>query len=128
MEKGKIVLCDTNILFDYFQKDERISKELDSLGFARLGLSSVSIAEAYLGMKKSEIRDTKELVRKFNVFHLDKQISQKFLALMFEFRDLIAIPDALIASTALVNNLELYTLNVRDFDFIKGIKFYKPKF
>lgn len=128
MEKGKIILCDSNILFDYFQGDTKIGKELDTLGFERLGLSSVSIAEAYFGMKKNEMRLTKELVRKFNIFHLDKQVSQKFLDLMFEFRNLIAIPDALIAATSLVNGLELYTLNVKDFDFIEDIKLYKPKF
>jgi hypothetical protein len=27
-----------------------------------------------------------------------------------------------------VNDLELYTLNVKDFDFVEGIKLYKPKY
>ena len=35
------------------------------------------------------------------------------------------IPDALIASTALVNQVELYTLNRKDFLFITGLKLYE---
>ena len=36
------------------------------------------------------------------------------------------IPDAIIASIAIENNLELYTLNKKDFDFIKDLKLYRP--
>jgi len=36
----------------------------------------------------------------------------------------LSIPDALIASTAIVNDLELFTLNLKDFRFIKGLKLY----
>jgi tRNA(fMet)-specific endonuclease VapC len=39
----------------------------------------------------------------------------------------LALPDALIASTALVYNLDLYTTNRKDFDFIEGIKLYNPQ-
>jgi len=38
----------------------------------------------------------------------------------------LGLPDALIAATALVHDLELYTLNTRDFRFIAKIKLYQP--
>jgi predicted nucleic acid-binding protein len=34
-------------------------------------------------------------------------------------------PDCLIAATALNFSFELFTDNKKDFDFIKGVKFYK---
>lgn len=37
------------------------------------------------------------------------------------------ISDALIAATAIRNSLFLYTDNIKDFNFIEGIKFYKEK-
>lgn len=37
----------------------------------------------------------------------------------------LTIPDALIASTALVKNLALYTLNIKDFRFIEGLSLYQ---
>jgi len=35
------------------------------------------------------------------------------------------IPDALIAATAIENNLELFTLNVKDFKYISELKLHK---
>ena len=37
----------------------------------------------------------------------------------------LTIPDALIAATALVNDLELYTLNIKDFRFIENLRLYR---
>jgi len=38
----------------------------------------------------------------------------------------LAIPDALIAATALETKLNLYTYNEKDFKFIKGLKLHRP--
>ncbi len=38
----------------------------------------------------------------------------------------LCIPDALIAATALIYSIELYTLNSKDFQFIENIQLYKP--
>jgi len=40
----------------------------------------------------------------------------------------LAIPDALIAATAVVNSISLYTLNTKDFRFIEGLTLhaYQP--
>lgn len=38
----------------------------------------------------------------------------------------LSIPDALIAATALVYDVELYTLNLKDFCFIPGLILYAP--
>jgi predicted nucleic acid-binding protein len=37
------------------------------------------------------------------------------------------IPDALIASIDIANQLELFTYNRKDFDFIKEIKLFNPR-
>jgi tRNA(fMet)-specific endonuclease VapC len=37
----------------------------------------------------------------------------------------LAIPDALIAATALVHDMSLYTLNLKDFRFIEGINLHQ---
>jgi predicted nucleic acid-binding protein len=38
----------------------------------------------------------------------------------------LSIPDALIASTALVHKIDLYTLNLKDFRFIEGLNLHEP--
>ena len=40
----------------------------------------------------------------------------------------LTIPDALIASTALVYSLDLYTFNLKDFRFITGLNLYTGSF
>jgi tRNA(fMet)-specific endonuclease VapC len=129
MEAKKIILCDTNIFIGYFHGEENIIKELDFLTFDRLAISVISVAEIYYGMRKKEAVITRELVRKFNILHLDKEISKLFIQLVLGYKDMkIGVPDALIAATAISNQVELFTLNKKDFDFMDGIKFYKPRF
>lgn len=128
MDKKALILCDTNIIVDYFRNDFDICQELDQIGFNRLAISAVTEAELYQGMYKKEIRSTKELINKFAIIHIDKSISQRFTQLLFEyFGGRILIGDAIIAATALDLDLQLYTRNKKDFRFIKGIQFYKPK-
>ena len=129
MAAKKIILCDMNIFIELFHENDRIIQELDYLGFDRLAMPVVSVAEIYFGMRKRETAKTKELVRKFNLFHLDKEVSNLFLQFMLGYREEgISIPDALIAATAVCHNVELFTLNRSDFEFIKGLKLYKPKY
>lgn len=128
MAAKKIILCDTDVFIDYFHNDEAITQELDHLGFARLAISAVSIAEIYFGMRKKETARTRTLLRRFNTLHIDLPTSKLFLQLMLGYRDRgIAVPDALIAATALRNQMELYTLNRKDFDFIEGLRLYNAR-
>jgi predicted nucleic acid-binding protein len=69
------------------------------------------------------------LVRRFSILHLDKEISKLFIQFVLGYKDMrVGVPDALIAATAIANQVELFTLNKKDFDFMDGIKLYKPKF
>lgn len=129
MATKKIILCDTNIFIELFHENARIVQELDFLGFERLAISVVAAGEIYFGMRKREATKTKELVRRFNLYHLDKEISNIFIQLMLGYRDKgLSVPDALVAATALANNVELFTLNRSDFEFLKGVKLYNPKY
>ena len=56
-------------------------------------------------------------------------VSNQFLQLMatYSLSHKLSIPDALIAATALVHNVELFTLNVKDFHFIPGLTLFEPE-
>lgn len=129
MGKKQIMLCGTDVFIDFFHEDERIIKELDHLTFDRLALTAVSVGEIYFGMRKRETNKTRALIGKFGLFHIDKEASKQFLQLMLGYKEKgLKIPDALIAAVAIINNLELFTLNRKDYDFIKGLKLYNPKY
>lgn len=102
-------------------------RELEELGFDRLYLSVISEAEMYVGMKRSEKRKTVEILNKFNVIGLDAEISRQLLNLTWEhYATRPGIADMIIAATALTYPVELFTFNKKDFDFVKGITFYRP--
>lgn len=129
MATKKIILCDTNIFIDYFHGDERTIQELDLLGFERLAISVVSVGEIYFGMRKREAVKTREIVWKFNLLHLDKNTSKLFIQFMLGYKEMgISVPDALIAAATVSNNVELFTRNRKDFDFIEWLKLYNPRF
>ena len=129
MAKKKIILCDTDVLIEYFHDNENIVNELDALGFERLSISVISVGEIYFGMRKRETTATKDLIRRFNLLHIDKPASQIFIQLMLGYKEKgIAVPDALIAATALTQRVELFTLNRSDYNFIEGLKIYNPRF
>ena len=128
MAKRIMILCDTGPLIELIRGNQAMTEELENIGFQNLALSSITIAEVYYGMKKSETRLTKELINKFNKYHINQEISKKFLEIMLGYKNKkIKIPDALIAATAIVNNVQLFTMNTKDFNFIKEIKLYNPE-
>ena len=61
-----------------------------------------------------------------HIVPVDVLVCNKFIELIeiYSLSHKLSIPDALIAATALIHNIDLYTLNLKDFRFIKGLNFY----
>ncbi|MBI3194777.1 MAG: type II toxin-antitoxin system VapC family toxin [Ignavibacteriae bacterium] len=97
------------------------------IGQENIALSSVTAGEILFGARnKKEFLQLKKDFQQLILLPLNEEISQTFLELMFTYvlSHRLSLPDALIASTAIVNNIELYTFNLRDFRYIKGLKLY----
>ena len=62
------------------------------------------------------------------VLPLTEPISSRFVELMeaYSLSHKLAIPDALIAATALTHHAPLYTLNLKDFRFIPDLVLFEP--
>ena len=127
MASEKIVVCDTNIIIEYFKENISVIREMENIGYENLAVSSVTVGEMYFGaLNKTELVKIKMRMDKFFSFHLDGKISELFIDLMYEhvLAHKLTLPDALIASTCIANDVELYTLNTRDFKFISKLKLY----
>ena len=124
-----MILCDTNILIEFYKGNPDIVGELQRIGIADLAVSVVTCGELYFGAKdKSELKRIHDHLSLIGQISLDADISDRFLELLGEFAlsHKLSVPDALIAATALSHDIPLYTLNLKDFQFIPELKIYRP--
>jgi len=126
MEKA-VVLCDTNILIEFYKNNQKIVAALRDIGAENIAISAVTAGELLFGaLNKKEVQTIKRDIDHLMLMHINDLISEKYIELMLQYSKShgLAIPDALIAATALVNKVSLYTLNRIDFIFIDGLTLY----
>jgi predicted nucleic acid-binding protein len=83
--------------------------------------------ELYFGaFNKRELTKIKSRLQSLHIVNIDKQISKTAINLIEKYAKShgLQIPDALIAASAICNQIELFTYNVKDFKFIKDVKLY----
>ncbi len=123
-----MILCDTNILVEFYKKTPHILHELKHIGHPHLAISAITQGELYFGaLNKAELQKIKQHLAFLHQFPLNKTITQKFLELMelYCLSHTLSIPDAIIAATALIHKVELYTLNRKDFQYIPDLALYQ---
>jgi len=118
----KIVL-DTNILIEILKNNRIIIEKLE-LFDTTFYISSITVMELYYGaLNKVELFQLKKFIALFHVIEINENISTISTELIFEYAKShnLAIPDSLIASTAISLNSKLLTLNLKDFRYIDGL-------
>lgn len=125
-----MILCDTDIIIELYRNNEDIISELKNIGEENIAISIITAGELIYGaLNKIELKQIEEDIKCLDISFIDNETSNVFYNLMLEYSlsHKISIPDALIAATAIVQGMELFTLNVRHFKFIKGLKLYHFK-
>jgi len=122
----KIVL-DTNILIEILKGNQSIINKLSSFN-NDFYISSITVMELYYGaLNKAELFQLKKFISLFTVIEVNETISGISTELIFEYAKShnLAIPDSLIASTAISIKSKLFTLNLKDFKYIDGLELSK---
>jgi predicted nucleic acid-binding protein len=122
-----MILCDTDIIIELYRNNEQIITELKKIGEENITISIITAGELFYGaLNKNELKQIEKDIKSLDLRLIDEEVSKVFYKLMLEYSlsHKLGIPDAFIASTAIVNDLELFTLNVKHFKFIKGLKLY----
>ena len=129
-KRHKKVLIDTGVVIDFLDGKESVRKELyDVIGIENIYISTVVKFEIYFGMLKKEEKATHQFFKEINHVRLDAEISNIAIGFILSHRrEKVKLPDCLIASTAKSLNMEVYTYNTKDFDYLEGVKLYKPKY
>jgi len=127
MEQAKIVLCDTDVIIEFYRNNLSIVAKLKKIGQQNIAVSIVTAGELIFGaLNKRELAQIKKDLRNLIVLDLDKKSCDIFLELLSKYAlsHKLAVPDCFIAATALSQGIELFTLNVKDFKFIDGLNLY----
>ena len=123
-----MILCDTNIIIELLKGNEKLISYVEKLGLDNSAISSVTLMELYFGVfNKTELQQIKKYMQGIPVLHIATNISETAVSLIEQYAKshTLNIPDALIAATAIENNLKLLTLNVKDFKYISELKLHK---
>ncbi len=120
------LLFDTDILIDVGRGIANAVEFLNhTLTALSVGVSCVTQMELLVGARdKAEQRQIGRFLNQFEIVPINTVISTTTVGLIETYRlsHGLAIPDGLIAATALHLNVPLLTKNVRDFKFIKGLQ------
>jgi len=131
MAKEEIILCDTDVIIEFYKNNSRIVSELASIGENNIAISTITAGELIYGaLNKTELKQIKRDLEQLLVIDLDSDICHIFLDLMSQFSlsHKPGIPDTFIAATALSKKLNLFTLNSKDFHFIPNLKLHNYKY
>ena len=126
---GVSYLWDTNTVIYYLQQLLPKEAEMFMDGVLNESIPAISlITEIELLCWKTENTNDIVVLKNFIsdsfVFELDQRIKEKTIDIRKIYG--LKLPDAIIAATALENNLTLISRNIKDFKRIKGLKLVNP--
>lgn len=120
-------LVDTNILIYHTNGSEAVRKFInENIKDTSLNISILTKIE-FLGWDKHTPEGLKKCIKLIdhaNVYYLDEDITEK--AIEIKKRVNIKLADAVIAATALVNDLSLVTRNIDDFKLLDELIIVNP--
>ncbi len=120
-----MILLDTNIIIELFKENKTVLSKIEEIGASNVIISKITILEMYVGaIDKRELNQIKKYLAKFPSADVTNDVINLSVDLIEEYylSHSLYINDAIIASTCLENNYKLYTLNVKDFKFIRNLE------
>ena len=128
MEQENIILCDTDVMIEFYRNKPDIISELRKIGQQNIAVSAITAGELIYGaLNKSELNQIRKDLKNLTILNIDEKTCDIFLDIMGKYvlSHKLTLPDGFIAASSLANDLELFTLNVKDYRFIEGIKLYR---
>ncbi|GHT10412.1 DNA-binding protein [Bacteroidia bacterium] len=121
-----MILLDTSVLIELFRAKDK-SKTLFFRLAAKEDLFAVSALthyETFVGAHPAQIDFWIDFFRQLSIIPFDEKCSYQAVKIYKELKEqnnLIALPDLLIAATALAHNCPLSTLNVKHFARVQNL-------
>jgi tRNA(fMet)-specific endonuclease VapC len=119
-----LILCDTDVIIEYFNKNILLLQFLEKLGIEKLTITGITRAEVQQGaLDKNHLTKINRVLNKFPTVDIDEAISRRFSKLFEQYilSHKCSIPDMLNAATALTYELPFFTINIKDYKYIPGL-------
>lgn len=120
-------LIDTNVFSKIFGNNASVKAFVESLDAV---VDTTIYIECIQGSKSNqEKRIVKKYIDNFPLLQLTPDISKRTIEIIDLYSNShgLLLPDALIAASALENDLTVVTYNIGDFQFINDLKYLEPK-
>jgi predicted nucleic acid-binding protein len=126
---GPVVLVDTSVLIEYFRKKDKSRTLLRKLALEdhSLVLSVITEFEVFVGATEAQLGYWDQMLEHMDVRPLTSREVRLAATLQANFkrrRIQVAMPDLLIAASAMEAGLPVATLNKKHFEALPGIKLY----
>lgn len=120
-----MILLDSNILI-YLRSPKLGEKIAAQLHNSRLHTCNIVIAEVlgYKGINSTDAQYFEDLFATMKNQAFDDVVTNKVIEIRRTVN--IELPDSIIAATALVNDLTLWTHNIEDFEKIPKLRLFDP--
>jgi predicted nucleic acid-binding protein len=130
----KTIICDTDVIIDYWNKNNHrhlnTKDVLENLiQLDNVLLSAVTQMELNIGaVNKDELKRINKNIHQFNIALINDDITETAIQLIqtYNISHGLALPDALIAATAMTLQVQLFTHNIKDYKFISDLTLYDP--
>jgi len=121
------ILLDGDVIIWFLRGRQDVVQSMNSVEIVnRLHTTPISVAEIYTGAKPKEETKIDLLFKLIPIINVDKEIAKlsgEFLKKYYKSHSL-ELGDAIIAATAVHNNLQLWTYNKKHYPMIKKSEFY----
>jgi len=121
------VLIDTSVLISIFRGNNEAKAELNIIEKEHFVISQITIIELFAGCNTTKKRNELTMqIRKYNIAIVDTEVIERAIKLVqrYAIHHKLFAADAIIAANAILSDIEIYTFNKKDFDFIKEVKIY----
>ncbi len=120
-----MILLDSNIVI-YLRDPQWGEKIFNQIDGERLATCNVIISEVlgFKGLPKADADHFERFFVTMKNFQFDEAVTKMVIELRRRY--VIQLPDAIIAASALVNDLTLYTHNAEDFEKISDLLLFDP--
>lgn len=105
-----MILCDTNILIEFYRNNQDVTSRLREIGVPNLAISVITVGELYYGARDSrELTKIKKHLASLHQIAVDEETSEITLSLLetYALSHRLSLPDAIIAASALRHSIDL---------------------